>query len=71
MAPRFRPVFWYLKKKPWSIAAIFCSIDASNDFEKQKNQKQAVAWALDNIIAAVENRQDIEKYAHVATLQQS
>ena len=45
-------------------------IDASNEFEKQKNQNKLLPEHLDNIVAAVENRQDIEKYAHVATLQQ-
>lgn len=45
-------------------------IDASNDFEKQKNQNKLLPEHLDNIIAAFKNRQDIEKYAHVATLQQ-
>ena len=45
-------------------------IDASNDFEKQKNQNKLLPEHLDNIVAAVENRQDIEKYAHVATLQE-
>ena len=45
-------------------------IDASNDFEKQKNQNKLLPEHLDNIIAAVENRQDIEKYTHVATLQE-
>jgi type I restriction enzyme M protein len=45
-------------------------IDASNDFEKQKNQNKLLPEHIENIIAAYENRQDIEKYAHVATLQE-
>ena len=45
-------------------------IDASNDFEKQKNQNNLLPEHIENIIAAYENRQDIEKYAHVATLQE-
>lgn len=45
-------------------------IDASNGFEKQKNQNKLLPEHLDNIITAFEKRQDIEKYAHVATLQQ-
>ena len=45
-------------------------IDASNDFEKQKNQNKLLPEHLDNIIAAFKNRQDIEKYSHVATLQE-
>ena len=45
-------------------------IDASNGFEKQKNQNKLLPEHLDSIIAAFKNRQDIEKYAHVATLQE-
>ena len=45
-------------------------IDASNDFEKQKNQNKLLPEHLDKIVAAFENRQNIEKYAHVATLQE-
>ena len=45
-------------------------IDASNGFEKQKNQNKLLPEHLDNIIAAFKNRQDIEKYSHVATLQE-
>ena len=45
-------------------------IDASNGFEKQKNQNKLLPEHLDNIITAFEKRQDIEKYAHVATLQE-
>lgn len=45
-------------------------IDASNDFEKQKNQNKLLPEHLDKIIAAFEKRENIEKYAHVATLQE-
>ncbi|EJO33983.1 type I restriction-modification system, M subunit [Acinetobacter radioresistens WC-A-157] len=45
-------------------------IDASNEFEKQKTQNKLLPKHIENIIAAYENRQDIEKYAIVATLQQ-
>ncbi|KGH50648.1 restriction endonuclease subunit M [Acinetobacter idrijaensis] len=45
-------------------------IDASNDFDKQKNQNKLLPEHLDKIIAAFEHRQDIEKYAKVATLQE-
>ena len=45
-------------------------IDASNEFEKQKNQNKLLPEHLDNIIGAFENRQNIEKYAHVATLKE-
>ena len=45
-------------------------IDASNDFEKQKNQNKLLPEHLAKIIAAFEQHQDIEKYAKVATLQE-
>ena len=45
-------------------------IDASNDFEKQKNQNKLLPEHLDKIVAAFEKRENIEKYAHVATLQE-
>ena len=44
-------------------------IDASNDFEKQKNQNKLLPEHLDKIIEAFSARQDIEKYAKVASLQ--
>lgn len=45
-------------------------IDASNDFEKQKNQNKLLSEHLDKIIDAFTQRQNIEKYAKVATLQE-
>ncbi len=45
-------------------------IDASNEFEKQKTQNKLLPEHLDHIIGAFENRQNIEKYAKVATLQE-
>jgi type I restriction enzyme M protein len=45
-------------------------IDASNEFEKQRTKTSYCLKHLDKIIAAFENRQNIEKYAHVATLQE-
>jgi type I restriction enzyme M protein len=45
-------------------------IDASNEFEKQKNQNKLLPEHLDKIVAAFEKRENIEKYAHVATLQE-
>ncbi|WP_168415012.1 N-6 DNA methylase, partial [Acinetobacter indicus] len=41
-----------------------------NDFEKQKNQNKLLPEHLDKIVAAFEQRENIEKYAHVATLQE-
>lgn len=43
-------------------------IDASNEFDKQKNQNKLLPEHLDNIVGAFENRQNIEKYAYVASL---
>lgn len=45
-------------------------IDASNDFDKQKNQNKLLSEHLDKIIDAFTQRQNIEKYAKVATLQE-
>jgi type I restriction enzyme M protein len=45
-------------------------IDASNDFEKQKNQNKLLPEHLDHILEAFINRVDVEKYAKVATLQE-
>ena len=45
-------------------------IDASNEFEKQKNQNKLLPEHLDKIVVAFEKRENIEKYAHVATLQE-
>ncbi|KRM22460.1 type I restriction-modification system subunit M [Latilactobacillus graminis] len=42
-------------------------IDASNDFEKQKNSNKIRQEDIEKIIAAYENRENVEKYAHVAT----
>ena len=45
-------------------------IDASHEFEKQKNQNRLLARHLDNIVVAFNNRQTVEKFAHVASLQE-
>ena len=45
-------------------------IDASHEFEKQKNQNRLLAQHLDNIVVAFNNRQTVEKFAHVASLQE-
>ncbi|EHJ52701.1 type I restriction-modification system subunit M [Streptococcus macacae] len=43
-------------------------IDASKEFEKGKNQNTITEAHIEKIIAAYRNRKDVEKYAHVATL---
>lgn len=43
-------------------------IDASNEFEKGKNQNKLSAENINKIIETYRNRKDVEKYAHVASL---
>lgn len=43
-------------------------IDASNDFEKGKNQNRLTDEHVAKIIEAYKNRQNVDKYAHVASL---
>jgi type I restriction enzyme M protein len=43
-------------------------IDASNEFEKVKNQNKLTAANIDKIIDAYAKREDVEKYAHLASL---
>lgn len=43
-------------------------IDASNEFEKGKNQNKLSPENINKIIETYSNREDVEKYAHVASL---
>lgn len=43
-------------------------IDASKHFEKGKNQNKLTAKNIDEIVKAYTDRNDVDKYAHVATL---
>lgn len=43
-------------------------IDASNDFEKAKNKNILTDKNIDRIISTYINREEVEKYAHLATL---
>lgn len=43
-------------------------IDASNEFQKGKNQNKLTAENINKIIDTYCNREDIEKYSHVASL---
>ena len=43
-------------------------IDASQSFDKAKNQNELKSEHIDDIIAAYDTRLDIDKYAHVASL---
>lgn len=43
-------------------------IDASNDFSKEKNQNVLLEEHIEKIVETYKNRSNIEKYAHVASL---
>lgn len=43
-------------------------VDASKEFEKLKNQKQLRTDDINKIVKTVINREEIEKYSHIATL---
>lgn len=45
-------------------------IDASNDFEAGKNQNILRECDIDKIVETYERREDVDKYAHVATMQE-
>lgn len=45
-------------------------IDASNDFEKSKNQNNLTDENVDKIISTFKERKDIDKYAHVASIEE-
>lgn len=45
-------------------------IDASNDFEKCKNQNNLTDENVDKIINTFKERKDIDKYAHVASIEE-
>ncbi|MBC3805398.1 type I restriction-modification system subunit M [Acetobacterium fimetarium] len=57
-----------LKKNRQTRDILF--IDASNDFEKAKNQNILTDDNIDKIIETFKARQDVEKYAHLATLEE-
>jgi len=45
-------------------------IDASNDFEKNKNQNRLREKDIEKIIDTYKNRVEIEKYSHIASLEE-
>ncbi|MDN4066639.1 type I restriction-modification system subunit M [Paenibacillus vini] len=45
-------------------------IDASNEFEKGKNQNKLTDSNINKIIETYRNRMDVDKYAHVASLEE-
>lgn len=55
-----------LKKNKATRDVLF--IDASKDFEKDKNQNKLRQEDIDKIISTYQERKDVDKYAHVATM---
>lgn len=45
-------------------------IDASREFEKNKNQNSLTDENINKILTTYKNRQEIEKYSHIATLEE-
>ena len=54
-----------LKKHKTTDDVLF--IDASREFEKDKNQNKLTAANIQKIVTTYQNRQDVDKYAHVAS----
>lgn len=57
-----------LKKNRGNRDVLF--IDASNEFVKEKNKNKLTKDNIDKIVATYQNRQDVEKYAHLATFEE-
>lgn len=57
-----------LKKNRKTKEILF--IDASNDFEKAKNQNNLSDENIDEIINTFKERKDVDKYAHVASIEE-
>ena len=45
-------------------------IDASGDFEKAKNQNRLTGEHINKVVEAYHKREDVEKYAHVASVEE-
>ncbi|MBE6089776.1 MAG: type I restriction-modification system subunit M [Clostridium beijerinckii] len=61
-------VILVLKKNRENKDILF--IDASNDFEKNKNQNNLRDADIDKIIKTYKERKDVEKYAHAASIEE-
>jgi len=57
-----------LKKNRTSRDVLF--IDASNDFEKQKNQNNLRSEDIAKIVESYKNRRSVSKYAHIAAYEE-
>jgi len=55
-----------LKKNKTTDDILF--IDASNEFEKGKNQNTLTEENIDKIVQTYKDRKDVDKYAHVASI---
>jgi len=45
-------------------------IDASKEFEKNKNQNKLTVEHIEKIVAAYRDRAELEKYSHIATMEE-
>lgn len=45
-------------------------IDASNEFEKDKNQNKLTDENIEKIVETYRKREDVDKYAHVASIEE-
>lgn len=61
-------VILVLKKNRENKDILF--IDASNDFEKNKNQNNLTDEHINKIINTYKERKDVEKYAHLASIEE-
>ncbi|BDR66569.1 type I restriction-modification system subunit M [Clostridium tetani] len=61
-------VILVLKKNRENKDILF--IDASNDFEKNKNQNNLTDENINKIIKTYKERKDVEKYAHLASIEE-
>lgn len=57
-----------LKKNRTTRDVLF--IDASKDFLKGKNQNKLMLENIDKVVETYKNREDVEKYAHVASFEE-
>ena len=68
MERAFRRPFWCLKKNRKTKDVLF--IDASREFEKGKNQNILNSENINKIIRTFKERKDVDKYAHVASIEE-
>lgn len=59
-----------LKKERNGNSENICFIDASKEFEKGKQQNYITDEHIEKIVSAYSNREDIEKYCHIASMEE-